>query len=203
MARSTDGTQKDIFEVLTQEHRLVSGIIEKIEGACEEENFDDALEAFHVMKRKLSAHAKAEEQVVYPVWKKLSDELADLMGEANEEHQLVHDKLAELSTLDAKDPTWKAKFTVLKDLVEHHVEEEEGEIFTAARDELDDDDAIELAVEFLSAKRAIDGASEQVTEVDLEVMTKEDMLDKARELGLEGVSKMTKEELAQALNQGR
>jgi hemerythrin superfamily protein len=200
MARSAEGKQKDIFEVLTKEHRLVSAIIEKIERACEEERFDEARQAFEVMKQKLSAHAAAEEQVVYPAWKELSDELKDLMGEADEEHKLVKDKLEELTQLDTADETWKAKLTVLKDLVEHHVEEEEGEIFAAASDEMEEDEAIELAGEFLAAKPP---ESEQLTPIDLEVMTKEDLLDKARDLGLEGTSKMTKEELAQALNQGR
>ena len=200
MARSAEGKQKDIFEVLTKEHRLVSAIIEKIERACDEERFDEARQAFEVMKQKLSAHAEAEEKVVYPMWKELSEELAELLGEADEEHKLVKDKLEELSSLDARDPTWKAKLTVLKDLVEHHVEEEEGEIFTAASDELEEEDAVELAVQFLAAKPA---EAEQLTPIDLEVMTKEDLLDKARERGLEGTSRMTKEELAEALNQGR
>jgi hemerythrin-like domain-containing protein len=200
MARSAEGKQKDIFEVLTKEHRLVSAILEKIERACDEEKFDEAREAFEVMKQKLSAHAAAEEQVVYPAWRDLSDELRDLMGEADEEHKLVKDKLEELTSLDTADETWKAKLTVLKDLVEHHVEEEEGEIFTAASDEMEEEDAIELAVEFLAAKPA---EADAVTPVDLEVMTKEDLLEKARERGLEGISKMTKEELAEALSQGR
>lgn len=203
MARSAEGNPKDIFEVLTREHRLVSAIMEKIERACDEEKFDEALEAFEVMKTKLSAHAKAEEKVVYPMWKELSDDLAEMMGEANEEHQLVHDKLEELTQLESSHPTWKAKFTVLKELVEHHVEEEEGEIFTEASEELEEEDALELAVQFLAAKREIAGeAAEEITPIDLEVMTKDDMLEKARELGLEGTSKMTKEQLAEALNQG-
>jgi hemerythrin-like domain-containing protein len=200
MARSAEGKQKDIFEVLTKEHRLVSAIIEKIERACDEERFDEAREAFEVMKQKLSAHAAAEEQVVYPAWKDLSDELRELMGEADEEHKLVKDKLEELTALDASDETWKAKLTVLKDLVEHHVEEEEGEIFTAASDEMEEEDAIELATEFLAAKPA---EADEITPIDLEVMTKEDLLEKARERGLEGASRMTKEQLAEALGQGR
>ncbi|HUS65448.1 MAG TPA: hemerythrin domain-containing protein [Kofleriaceae bacterium] len=200
MARSAEGKQKDIFEVLTKEHRLVSAIIEKIERACDEERFDEARQVFEVMKQKLSAHAAAEEEVVYPAWKGLSDELKDLMGEADEEHKLVKDKLEELTQLDASDETWKAKLTVLKELVEHHVEEEEGEIFAAASDEMEEDEAIELAAAFLAAKPA---EAEELTPVDLEVMTKEDLLDKARERGLEGTSRMTKEELAEALNQGR
>lgn len=200
MARSAEGKQKDIFEVLTKEHRLVSAIIEKIERACDEERFDEAREAFEVMKQKLSAHAAAEEQVVYPAWRELSDELRELMGEADEEHKLVKDKLEELTALDASDETWKAKLTVLKDLVEHHVEEEEGEIFTAASDEMEEEDAVELAAEFLAAKPA---EAEAITPTDLEVMTKEDLLEKARERGLEGTSRMTKEELAEALGQGR
>ena len=198
MARSAEGKQKDIFEVLTKEHRLVSAILEKIERACDEERFDEARQAFEVMKQKLTAHAEAEEQVVYPLWKGLSEELSELMGEADEEHKLVKDKLEELTSLDTADETWKAKFTVLKELVEHHVEDEEGDIFSAASDEMEEEDAVELAGEFLAAKPS---GADALTPIDLEVMTKEDLLEKARERGLEGTSRMTKEELAEALNQ--
>ena len=187
---------KDIFEILTRDHRLVAALLEKIEKSCEADELDEARRVFEVMKQKLTAHAEAEEKVVYPHWRGLSDELRELMGEADEEHKLVKDKLEELSALDTADEAWKAKLTVLKELVEHHVEDEEGDIFAAASDEMDEDDAIELGEEFVAAKPPA-----QLTPVDLEVMTKEELLEEARDRGLEGTSKMTKEELAQALGQ--
>lgn len=199
MGRSAEGSRKDIFEVLTREHRLVSGILDRIESLCEEEEGEQALAAFEILKQKLLPHARAEEAAVYPRFAEASDELRELMGEAKEEHALVEQMIEEISSLDVEDDAWKAKFTVLKELVEHHVEDEEGDVFAAAGKALDEETAIELAEQFLAAK-AKTSSDEKVTPLDVELMTKEEMLQKAREMGLEGVSKMTKAQLAQVLN---
>ncbi len=55
------------------------------------------------------------------------------MNEATEEHHLVHVLIAELKELEPSDATFKAKFTVLGELVKHHVKEEEGEMFPEAQ----------------------------------------------------------------------
>ena len=55
------------------------------------------------------------------------------MNEAHEEHHLVHVLIAELKKLDSNDEIFKAKFTVLGELVKHHVKEEEGEMFPQAQ----------------------------------------------------------------------
>jgi hemerythrin superfamily protein len=204
MARSTSSQDaertKDVFEVLSSEHKMVSALLEQIETACEEEDFERAASVFEVMNKKLTAHAKAEEQVVYPRFASEGEELEDTVREAVEEHKLVEEKLMELTDIDASDPEWKAKFTVLKELVEHHVEDEEGEAFPEARKQLDKDDARALAREFLDAKIQLFGAEiEMLSEIELEVMTKEQLLDKARDLGIEGTSSMNKEQLTKAM----
>ena len=55
------------------------------------------------------------------------------MNEANEEHHLVHVLIAELKKLESSDDAFQAKFTVLGELVTHHVKEEEGEMFPQAQ----------------------------------------------------------------------
>jgi hemerythrin superfamily protein len=201
MARSGQGNGKqDITTVLTREHKLVAALLTKIEEACEQEKFGDVAEPFAILKTKLTAHAKGEEQAVYPRFAEMSDELKDLVGEAKEEHSLVEDKLQELSRIDVEDEEWKAKFTVLKELVEHHVEDEEGEVFPVARKAMKGATASELADEYLAARRKIAGPeAEQITPFELEVMTKEELLEQAREVGVEGTSSMTKQDLVDAL----
>ncbi len=76
-----------------------------------------------------------------PGWKKSSSiprfersiDDDEVMNEANEEHHLVHVLIAELKELEPSDDTFKAKFTVLGELVKHHVKEEEGEMFPRLR----------------------------------------------------------------------
>ena len=81
---------------------------------------------------ELDIHAELEERLIYPAIRAEIDE-DDLMNEANEEHHLVHVLIAELKTLKPSDEIFKAKFTVLGELVKHHVKEEEGEMFPNAQ----------------------------------------------------------------------
>ncbi len=81
---------------------------------------------------------------------------------------------------------WKAKFAVLKQLVEHHVDEEESKIFPAARKALTADEAIDLAGVFLEAKRDVMGyAADLEAPIDLEALTKEQLLERPRDAGME------------------
>jgi len=201
MARNGQRNGKqDITAVLIREHRMVAAILSRIETACEEEQFDEIAEPFAILKTKLTAHAKGEEQAVYPRFAELSDEIKELIGEAKEEHSLVEDKLEELARIDVEDEEWKAKFTVLKELVEHHVEDEEGEVFPKARKAMKGDSASDLAEQYLAAKRKIAGPeAERITSYELEALTKDELLEQAREMGVEGTSSMTKEDLVKAI----
>lgn len=198
--RGNTATLNNIIDVLTREHRLVDQLMAKIEENLEGEGFDEVPPMFEVLKTKLTAHARGEEMRVYPSFRSMNDELKDMIGEANEEHALVHDKLAELSSLDASDEEFKAKFTVLKDLVEHHVEEEEGEIFPAARKAAEEQQLTEITAEYMEAKREVVGdKADQVTEIELEIMTKDDLLAQANEMGVQTTSSMTKAQLVEAM----
>lgn len=77
-------------------------------------------------------HTALEEELIYPAIREQIDD-DELMNEANEEHHLVHVLIAELKELEPSDDTFKAKFTVLGELVMHHAKEEEGEMFPKAQ----------------------------------------------------------------------
>ena len=76
----------------------------------------------------------------------------DITLEAFEEHRLVKQLLRELEGLDKSEETWTAKFTVLKENIEHHVEEEEDEMFKKARKVLSEEDAETLGTRMEEAK---------------------------------------------------
>lgn len=127
------------FTLLKADHKKVAGILEKIDSTTER-GVKTREELFTRLKTELDVHARIEETIFYPVLKK-ADETRDITLEAFEEHRLVKQLLGELDTMGKGEEQWTAKFTVLKENIEHHVEEEEGEMFPKARKVLSEEEA--------------------------------------------------------------
>ena len=140
----------DAFELLKSDHEKVAGIMEKIDGTTERA-LKTREELFTQLKTELDIHAKIEETIFYPVLEK-AEESRDITLEAFEEHRLVKQLLSELASEAKDDERWTAKFTVLKENVEHHVEEEEGELFKKARKVLSKEEIEELGTRMEKAK---------------------------------------------------
>lgn len=86
---------------------------------------------------KLSMHTTLEEQIFYPAVRAIGTKKIDeMIGEAVEEHHVVKLVLGELPRMDPAADTFKARMTVLAELVEHHVEEERNEMFPTAERKL-------------------------------------------------------------------
>ncbi|UVT16432.1 MAG: hemerythrin domain-containing protein [Nitrospira sp.] len=130
-----------VIDMLKEDHEKVKGLFEEFESAEGKEQADIAATAI----MELEVHADLEEKLIYPAIRKAIDE-DEQMNEAVEEHHLVHVLIKELKKLTPKDETFQAKFTVLGELVKHHVEEEEGEMFPKAQESEIDWEALETAV---------------------------------------------------------
>lgn len=141
----------DAFELLKKDHETVSGIFEKLEPTTER-GVKTREELFTQLKQELDVHARIEEEILYPVLKQ-SKETEDITLEAYEEHHVVKQLLAELEELPKDDETWGAKLKVLQENVEHHVEEEEGEMFKDARKILSQEQIDELGAQLEAAKQ--------------------------------------------------
>jgi hemerythrin-like domain-containing protein len=88
---------------------------------------------------ELEVHTTTEEELFYPAMKRTTDQGGkDLVAEAIEEHHVVTTLMEELKSLDPKDERYDAKLTVLMENVEHHIEEEEEEMFPEAEEVLGD-----------------------------------------------------------------
>src|SRR5436305_187164 len=87
------------------------------------------------IEREVKIHSQIEEELFYPTFKKVAEDTEgeDLFYEATEEHHVVDLVLPELKASSVKSPEFDAKAKVLKDLIEHHVREEEGEMFPQAQ----------------------------------------------------------------------
>ena len=122
------------FALLKADHEKVAGILETIEDTTERA-VKGRDELFARLKAELDLHAMIEEEILYPALED-TEEAREITLEAYEEHRLVKQLLAELEAEPKDTEEWTAKFTVLKENIEHHVEEEEGEMFKKARQAL-------------------------------------------------------------------
>src|SRR4029078_98177 len=108
--------------------------------------------SFKRIKSELELHTHIEETIFYPALEK-PEQTHDLTLEAYEEHKVVKSLLAELGVAKTANDEWQAKAKVLRENVEHHVEEEENELFGKADDVLSDQE-IEDMGERMEAEKA-------------------------------------------------
>lgn len=130
------------FQLLKKDHEKVAGLLKKLDETTER-GVKTREELFGKLKTELEMHAHIEETIFYPALMK-EKKTEDITREALEEHQVVKTLLQELDTLPKDDEQWGAKLTVLKENIEHHVEEEEGDMFKQAQKVLGKEESDEL-----------------------------------------------------------
>lgn len=141
--------EDSIYNLLHTDHETVSGLFQQMATA------EDAATRGRLLaqlKEELLVHSQAEDAVFYRPLKESEDSRA-LILEAEEEHRVVTRVLGELERLSAENERWAARLTVLKELVEHHVEEEEGEVFKKSKSEFSTEEAVEIGRQFLASKK--------------------------------------------------
>jgi hemerythrin superfamily protein len=123
--------QRDAIGVLKSHHRHVERLFAR---ALSSEDVRVRKQLMEEVGAFLAMHTKIEEDIFYPAVRQLGGEsLEELVDEAFEEHHVVDLVLAELPRVNPRDDRFRAKMTVLSELVEHHVKEEERDMFTRAR----------------------------------------------------------------------
>jgi hemerythrin-like domain-containing protein len=154
MLKELLGIREGILEDLHQDHQEVSTLIERILAARSHER---RAELFKELKAKLLAHAGAEEKVLYRRMTKSADAAVRRFAlEGGVEHETVEGQLDRLSRSTAKDgEAWTARLTVLRELIDHHVREEESTGFADARKEFDGERLRELGEEFRREKERL------------------------------------------------
>ncbi len=109
-------------------------------------------ELFTRIKKEMTAHEAIEEEIFYPALKKHA-EAKEIVLEGFEEHHVVDLLLGELEQVSYDDETWGAKASVMKENVEHHIEEEEDDMFDKAEKLLDDDELESLGERMQNRKK--------------------------------------------------
>jgi len=128
------------IEMLKKEHRAVEALFEEFEAA---KSAGPRRKIFEQIADALAVHATIEEKHFYPAVK--AKQTDDMLHEAVEEHLEIKRIIADLLALDASDETFEAKVTVLQEDVQHHVEEEEGELFPKVQKIFDEEELETIA----------------------------------------------------------
>ena len=155
----TRAAEKDATTLLKEDHKKIRVLLGELEETSTRA-VDTREELLQTIERELKIHAKIEEQIFYPAFQESAEKQDDkkLYYEALEEHHVVDMVLPEIKKIDAGSDEFAAKAKVLKDLVEHHAEEEETEMFPRARKLMDREELLQLGQQLARAKESMTGS---------------------------------------------
>jgi hemerythrin superfamily protein len=127
----------DVLDLLIADHNRVRGLFSRYGEANEaDDGAEESMLAAEII-RELKVHMAAEEAVLYRSVKARSEEIGGDVNEGFEEHHVAKVLIGEIETLDSGSESWTAKMTVLIESVQHHVDEEEDELFPSVRSSTD------------------------------------------------------------------
>ncbi len=131
--KSTRKSAQDAIAVLTEDHKKVKKMFKDFEKLKKGDGSDDRKEQLvQQICTELTIHAQVEEEIFYPAVREAIDD-DDLMDEADVEHASCKELIAQLEAMSAGDDHYDAKVTVLGEFIDHHVKEEQDEMFPKVR----------------------------------------------------------------------
>ncbi|MDP8992509.1 MAG: hemerythrin domain-containing protein [Actinomycetota bacterium] len=136
------------IDMLTEDHKQVSDMFERFERQQGEQRD----RVVHEIIQSLNTHSRIEEQVLYPFIRAEVPGGDELMDEAEREHQEAKDAMARVSEMSPDDPEFEDAFRTLRQGVEHHVQEEEGEVFPKLAQATDEAGLAELGQRLAQAR---------------------------------------------------
>ena len=150
---------KDAITLLKEDHKKVKGLLAQLEKTTAR-GADRRRKLLGQIASEVKVHTALEEEIFYPAYrdavKKKDDR--ELYQEALEEHHVVDLVLPEVKACDPGSEVFAAKAKVLKELIEHHADEEEKEMFKAARKVLDRDELRDLGSRLQERKKQLKAA---------------------------------------------
>jgi hemerythrin-like domain-containing protein len=131
MPKSATKTAMDAVTLLKQDHEKVKKAFKEFEK-MDHEDTATMQELVVQVCNELKVHTTIEEEIFYPAAREAIED-DDLMNEAKVEHESAKQLIEQLEGMDASDPLYAATFTVLGEYVQHHIKEEESEMFPEAK----------------------------------------------------------------------
>ncbi len=130
--KTAAASASDAIALLTADHKNVKKLFKDFDKLKEDADAADKEALVEEICAELTIHAEIEEEVFYPAMREAID-ADDMMNEAEVEHASAKDLIEQLQAMDSSDPLYDAKVAVLGEYVNHHVAEEEGEMFPKAK----------------------------------------------------------------------
>ena len=131
-SKSSSTANQDAFALLTADHKRVKSLFKEFESLKEKGDDDQKATLVETICNELTVHAQIEEEIFYPALREAIDD-EDLMDEADVEHASAKQLIAQLEQLEVSGDHYDATVVVLGEYIDHHVKEEEGEMFSKAR----------------------------------------------------------------------
>src|SRR5689334_21114783 len=145
----------NVLKLLKKDHSSVQSLFGKFDRTGKSAH-DKKNELFSKIRRELQLHSRAEEEIFYPALKALNGQGRNLISEALKEHKEVDDLLTQISRLKITDKNFDEKMETLIENVDHHIEEEEGEIFQFAEENCSTEQLEELGRQIDERKKTLD-----------------------------------------------
>ena len=151
-------SRSDAISMLKKDHQTVRQLLARLEKTTERSDRQRE-ELLNQIENEVKVHTTIEEEIFYPAYKDAVRSKSDkeLYFEAIEEHHVVDLVMPEIKSTDPRAEEFAAKAKVLKDLIEHHAEEEEKEMFPKARKAMNAVELRELGQELQQRKRQLLG----------------------------------------------
>jgi len=160
--------------LLESQHRKVEALFKKLEGGR-----SDPAPLLEELANSLAAHMAIEQEIFYPRIKEVE---SDLVNESYEEHAVAELALKRLLATDPDEEAFQARVTTLKELIEHHVEEEEQELFPKVEKAMEESDLAQLG-------KAMKARFEEVLEAGFEAAVPKGMAKTSSDVSRKEVSR--------------
>ena len=147
--------QQDAIALLKADHKKVKELFAQVEETSERAKVQLKRLGEEICQ-ELTVHAEIEEQIFYPTVKERTQrghkEEHDLVLESYEEHAAAKKVIEDIQATDAGDESYKPKITTLSELIDHHVKEEERELFPAVKELLGEEELVDLGQQMAQLK---------------------------------------------------
>ena len=180
------------LDLLIADHNRVRGLFAQFKAAHENDDTDTMSTVAMKILEDLEVHTTIEEEIFYPEVHDTNKDIGETVDEGLQEHHVVKILMAEIKQLPDGSDDWVAKMQVLIENVEHHAEEEEKDLFPPLRSKLPDEQLEDMGERMEARKKQL-GAPVLADKIDL---TKDVLLDLAKQQQIPGRSSMSQEELA-------